>query len=75
MKPERGTLRDVLHNETVELETEMIVAIMKDVASALKYLHHLDPPALDMEVNSTNVGLSADYGAHLFHLHLHGVSC
>ena len=75
VNPERGTLRDVLHNETVELETEMIVAIMKDVASALKYLHQLEPPALDMETMSTNVGLNADYGAQLMHLHLHGVSC
>ena len=67
---ERGTLKDVLHNETVELETEMVVAIMKDVASALKYLHQLDPPILDKEITSSGVVLNADYGAQLIHVHL-----
>ena len=72
--PERGTLKDVLHNETVELETEMVVAIMKDVASALKYLHHLEPPILDKEITSSGVVLNADYGAQLVHVHLAMVS-
>lgn len=72
--PERGTLKDVLPNETVELETEMVVAIMKDVSSALKYLHQLEPPILDRELTSSNVTLNADYGARLMHLHLQGVS-
>ena len=71
--PERGTLKDVLHNETVELETEMVVAIMKDVSSALKYLHQLEPPILDREITSSKVTLNADYGARLMHLHLQGV--
>lgn len=69
MNPERGTLKDVLNNETVELETEMVVAMMKDMASALKYLHHLDPPILDKGLTSSVVTLNADYGAQLTHLH------
>ena len=70
---ERGTLKDVLHNETVELETEMVVAIMKVVSAALKYLHQLDPPILDRGLTSSSVTLNADYGAQLMHLHLQGV--
>ena len=69
VNPERGTLKDVLNNETVELETEMVVAMMKDMASALKYLHHLDPPILDKALTSSVVTLNADYGAQLMHLH------
>lgn len=71
---ERGTLKDVLHNETVELETEMVVAMMKDVASALKYLHQLEPPILDKEITSSHIVLNADYGAQLIHVHLAMVS-
>ena len=67
---ERGPLKDVLHNETVELETEMVVAIVKDVASALKYLHQLEPPILAKEITSSGVVLNADYGAQLIHMHL-----
>ncbi|KAL3158747.1 hypothetical protein ABBQ32_011475 [Trebouxia sp. C0010 RCD-2024] len=67
---ERGALKDVLINETVELETEMVVSIMKDVASALKYLHQLEPPILAKEMNASNVVLNSDYGAQLIHIHL-----
>lgn len=69
VNPEAGLLKDVLHNETMELETEMVVAIMKDVSSALKYLHHLDPPILDKVLTSYGVMLNADYSAQLVHLH------
>ena len=70
MASERGFLKGVLQNETVELETEMVVAIMKDVASALKYLHQLDPPSLAKDITSSAVVVNADYGAQLIHLHL-----
>ncbi len=73
VNPERGLLKDVLHNETVELETEMVVAIMKDVSSALKYLHQLDPPILDKDLTSYGVMLSVDYCAQLVHLHHNNV--
>lgn len=69
MASERGILKGVLQNETVELEAEMVVAIMKDVASALKYLHQLDPPSLAKDITSSNVVLNADYGAQLIHMH------
>ncbi|KAL0044703.1 hypothetical protein WJX82_006155 [Trebouxia sp. C0006] len=69
VNPERGLLKYVLHNETLELETEMVIAIMKDVASALKYLHHLDPPILDKTLTSYGVMLTVDYCAQLVHLH------
>ncbi|KAL3135228.1 hypothetical protein ABBQ38_006307 [Trebouxia sp. C0009 RCD-2024] len=67
---ERGTLKDVLINETVELETEMVIGIMKDVASALRYLHQLEPPILAKEINASGVVLNTDYGAQLNCLHL-----
>ncbi len=73
VNPERGLLKDVLHNETVELETEMVVAIMKDVSSALKYLHQLDPPILDKDLTSSGVMLNVDYCAQLVHLHHNNV--
>ena len=47
----------------------MVVAIMKDVSSALKYLHHMDPPILDKVLTSYGVMLNADYCAQLVHLH------
>ena len=73
MATDRGVLKGVLQNETVELETEMVVAIMKDVASALKYLHQLDPPSLAKDMTSSGVALNADYGAQLVHVHIRTV--
>lgn len=70
MYSETGVLKAVLQNETVEFETEMVVAIMKDVASALKYLHQLEPHALAKDITSAGVLLNVDYGAQLAHMHL-----
>ena len=34
-----GQLREVVHNLTLELDLEMVVSILKDVAAAMAYLH------------------------------------
>lgn len=36
---DHGSLRDLVHNETVMMEGEQILAILVDVASGLRYLH------------------------------------
>ncbi len=39
-----GNLKDVVHNLTVEMDLEMVLGILADVAVAMAYLHQLDPP-------------------------------
>ena len=42
-----GQLREVVHNLTLELDLEMVVSILKDVAVAMAYLHQ-HPPTMNI---------------------------
>ena len=41
-----GSLYDVLHNDTIELEAEMVVPIVRDITSGMRYLHASSPVIL-----------------------------
>ena len=64
---EGGILKDLVHNETVQLDPEMMVAIMKDVTMGLKYLHGHSPPMLEQDLSPMTVILTRDYVAQLAH--------
>lgn len=36
-----GGLREVVHNLTLDLDLEIIITILKDLASAMAYVQHL----------------------------------
>ena len=64
---EHGTLKDLIHNETVQLDPEMLTAILKDVTMGLKYLHGHSPPRLEQDLTPLSVLLTGDYVAQLAH--------
>ena len=64
---EHGTLKDLIHNETVQLDPEMLTAILKDVTMGLKYLHGHTPPRLEQDLTPLSVLLTGDYVAQLAH--------
>lgn len=68
--PERGALSSLIHNETVELDNEMVVGIMKDVAMGMKFLHFSKIPTQDEELTPTRVLLDSNYRAQLMHFQL-----
>ena len=68
--PERGALSSLVHNETVELDNEMIVTIMKDVAMGIKFLHFSKIPSQDEELTPHRVLLDSNYRAQLMHFQL-----
>ena len=69
--PERGALGSLIHNETVELDNEMVVGIMKDVAMGMKFLHFSKIPTQDEELTPARVLLDSNYRAQLMHFQLH----
>ena len=71
--PERGALSSLIHNETVDLDNEMIVTIMKDVAMGMKFLHFSKIPSQDEELRPSRVLLDANYRAQLMHFQLQPV--
>ena len=68
--PERGALSNLIYNDTVELDDEMVVTIMKDVAMGMKYLHFSKIPTQDEELTPKRVLIDSNYRAQLMHFQL-----
>ena len=71
--PERGALSSVIHNETVEMDNEMVVTILKDVAMGMKFLHFSKTPSQDEELKPNRILLDSNYRAQLMHFQLKAV--
>ena len=70
--PKKGRLSNLIYNETVELDDEMAVTIMKGVAMGIKHLHYLKIPTLtqDDELTPKRVLIDSNYQAQLMHFQL-----
>ncbi|CAL5079252.1 unnamed protein product [Urochloa decumbens] len=65
---ERGNLHDILKNEELakELDWQKRVAIARDVARAMYYLHHeCNPPIIHRDITSNNILLDAEFKAYV----------
>ncbi|XP_020214421.1 MDIS1-interacting receptor like kinase 2-like [Cajanus cajan] len=65
---DRGNLSEMLRNDTdaLELDWPKRVDIIKDVASALSYMHHdCAPPLIHRDISSKNILLSSNLEAHV----------
>lgn len=59
-----GSLHDLLHNETLDIDDDMAVEILHDVAMGMEYLHSQKPDAvLHKYLSSTNVLLDRNLNA------------
>jgi serine/threonine protein kinase len=50
-----GSLHDLLHNESVFLDEHMLVEILQDICSGLRFLHSADPIVVHGDLKSSNV--------------------
>ncbi|DBA92675.1 TPA: hypothetical protein ACH3X1_002887 [Trebouxia sp. C0004] len=62
---QRGTLYDLLHNDTVMLDNEMIVSMLRHVVAGLSFLHSAEPSIIHQELRSPKVLLDSSCRAHL----------
>ncbi|CAL5079248.1 unnamed protein product [Urochloa decumbens] len=65
---DRGNLHDTLENEELanELDWQKRIAVAKDVAQAIYYLHHeCDPPIIHRDITSSNILVDADLKAYV----------
>ena len=51
----RGSLYDLLHNDTVVLDSDIILPIVSDVVQGLEFLHSANPPVLHNDLKSANI--------------------
>ena len=71
---ERGSLYDLLHNDTVPLDADMVLPIVTDVVSGLAFLHAAQPPILHNDLKAANVLVDANFRAKVSDFGLSGKS-
>ena len=70
----RGSLYDLLHNETVVLDSDIVLPIISDVVSGLSFLHAASPPVLHNDLKSANILVDDSFRAKVADFGLSGKS-
>jgi len=60
---DHGSLYDVLHNETFLLEGEIILPILRDIASGVRFLHAASPQIVHCDLKASNILVDARFRA------------
>jgi serine/threonine protein kinase len=60
---DRGSLHDLLHNETLPLEGDVVLQLLRDVVSGMQFLHSADPPILHNDLKAANILVDASFRA------------
>ena len=58
-----GSLYDVLHNESVVVEGELILPILRDIAQGVRFLHSAEPEIIHGDLKAHNVLLDRNFRA------------
>lgn len=58
-----GSLHDLLHNETITLDGDLLLPIVKDISQGLRFLHAADPQVLHGDIKSQNVLVDSKFRA------------
>jgi serine/threonine protein kinase len=59
----RGSLHDLLHNETLPLDGNVVLRLLRDVVSGIEFLHSASPPILHNDIKSANILVDANFRA------------
>ena len=71
---ERGSLYDLLHNDTLPLDADIVLPIMSDVVNGMAFLHAASPPVLHNDLKSANILVDASFRAKVADFGLSGKS-
>ena len=59
----RGSLHDLLHNETLPLEGDVVLQLLRDIVSGMQFLHSASPAVLHNDLKSANILVDASFRA------------
>ena len=60
---EHGSLYDVLHNETMVIEGEVVLPILRDIAQGLRFLHSATPQVIHGDLKAQNILVDSKFRA------------
>eukprot|EP00002_Diphylleia_rotans_P013188 TRINITY_DN256_c1_g2_i1.p1 TRINITY_DN256_c1_g2~~TRINITY_DN256_c1_g2_i1.p1 ORF type:complete len:2532 (-),score=481.87 TRINITY_DN256_c1_g2_i1:2062-8733(-) len=69
----RGSLYDILHNDSIEIDESMRLSFVVDAAKGLQYLHLSTPPILHRDLKSPNLLLDEKWNCKISDFGLTGV--
>lgn len=52
---EHGSLYDLLHNETMVVEGEILLPILRDISQGMRFLHAADPQVIHGDLKAQNI--------------------
>ncbi len=58
-----GSLFDLIHNATLQLEGDVVGPMLVDVARGMRFLHAADPPLIHGDLKSRNILVDANLRA------------
>ena len=60
---DHGSLHDLLHNETLLLDGDLILPILRDIAQGLRFLHAANPQVIHGDLKAANVLVDSKFRA------------
>ncbi|CAB9514229.1 activated protein kinase catalytic subunit alpha-1 [Seminavis robusta] len=58
---DHGSLYDLLHNETLALEGELLMPLLRDITQGMRFLHASNPPVIHGDLKAANILVDSRY--------------
>jgi serine/threonine protein kinase len=60
---EYGSLYDILHNETMPIDAELLLPILRDISQGMRFLHAAEPPVIHGDLKAKNILVDSKFRA------------
>jgi serine/threonine protein kinase len=60
---DHGSLYDILHNETMIIEGELLLPILRDVSQGVRFLHSANPEVIHGDLKAQNILVDSRFRA------------
>jgi class 3 adenylate cyclase len=60
---DHGSLQDILHNETMVMEGEFLLHMLRDISQGIRFLHSANPPVIHGDLKSANILVDSKFRA------------